>query len=310
MLSYHIWRDDYQKRIIALRGDLAQSCFGLDSEIYASLVDQIDLIFHCAATVNFVLPYSQLYGSNVCGTREIIRLATHTTSTCIPVHYISTISVLPPGVDKEISIAQTSPDRLIGGYAQSKWVAEKMMANASHCGLPMVIYRLGLICADTTTGACNEHDLYTLLFAAMMTIGCYPESAVNGHINGLPVNFTAKSIVYLSEVQPDVYGKIYHVVNWSSEISFEEIIDGMRDCGIQLESASRDEWQMKVKTITDRNGRFESARKILLDISFRENYIVSAKHFSSAVDSLEFPSLDKDYVFKWLTFILDNIVRK
>jgi myxalamid-type nonribosomal peptide synthetase MxaA len=116
------------KNIIALRGDLAQSCLGLDNETHASFARQIDLIFHSGATVNFVLPYSQLYAPDVCGTRVIIRFATHITSTCIPVHYISTISVLPPGVDKEISIDKISPDRLTGGYAQSKWVAEKLMA--------------------------------------------------------------------------------------------------------------------------------------------------------------------------------------
>jgi fatty acid CoA ligase FadD9 len=309
MLFYQIWKDDYQERIIALRGDLAQSCFGLDSETYASFAHQIDLIFHCGATVNFILPYSRLYAPNVCGTREIIRLATHTTSTCIPVHYISTISVLPPGVDKEIAINEMSPDRLIGGYAQSKWVAEKLIAKASHCGLPVVIYRLGLICADARTGACNPNDLYTLLFAAMMKMSCYPESAIHARLTGLPVDFTAKSIVYLSGVKPDVYGKIYHVINPNGEVLFEEVRSGIRKCGVELESVSNDEWRMKVKANADQNSRFESVGEFFFDGAFKERCTVLAEQFSSAVCSLEFPSLDNDYVFKWLSFILHNIIR-
>jgi thioester reductase-like protein len=309
MLFYQIWKDDYQERIIPLRGDLAEFHFGLDNETYESLAHQIDVIFHCGATVNFVLPYSQLYGPNVCGTREIIRLATHISSSCIPIQYISTISILSADIDKEISIDETSPDRLISGYAQSKWVAEKLIVKASHCGLPVVIYRLGLICADSRSGACNQHDLYTLLFTEMMKMNCYPKSMVDSHLNGLPVDFTAKSIVYLSSIQPDVYGNTYHVINPKCEIRFEDIINGMHSCGIQLEGVSYDEWKMKIKTMNDRNNSLESVG-IFSDSAFGERSIVSSEQFCSAICTLDCPSFDKDYVSKWLSFILHNIVHK
>ncbi|CAF4227794.1 unnamed protein product, partial [Rotaria sordida] len=193
MLFYQIWKDDYEERIIPLQGDLSQNNFGLDKETYQSFVHQIDIIFHCGAIVNFILPYNQLYGSNVYGTREIIRFATHIPSSCIPIQYISTISVLPFDIDKEISIDETSPEQLIGGYAQSKWVAEKLIAKANHSGLLVNIYRLGLICADSRTGACNQHDIYTLLITAMMKMNCYPKSLTECHLNGLSVDFTAKT---------------------------------------------------------------------------------------------------------------------
>ncbi|CAF4734212.1 unnamed protein product, partial [Rotaria magnacalcarata] len=122
MLFYQIWKDEYEQQIIPLQGDLEKNHFGLDDESYQSFTHQIDIIFHCGAIVNFILPYSQLYGSNVCGTREIIRFATFNPSSSIPVHYISTISVLPSDINQEISIDEISPEQLIGGYAQSKWV--------------------------------------------------------------------------------------------------------------------------------------------------------------------------------------------
>jgi hypothetical protein len=40
-----------------------------------------------------------------------------------------------------------------------------------------------------------------------MKISFYPESAIDDHVNGLPVNFATKSLAYLSSAQPDVYGK-------------------------------------------------------------------------------------------------------
>ncbi|CAF1436026.1 unnamed protein product, partial [Rotaria sordida] len=242
MLFHKIWKEDFQERIIPLQGDLEETCFGLDHEVYKSLAKQIDIIFHCGAAVNFVLPYSKLYGSNVRGTQEIIRLATHTT-TCIPIHYISTLSVLSSNVNKEVSIDEISPNGLISGYAQSKWVAEKLMVQANRLGLPVIIYRLGSTCASTETGACNRTDLHTFLFVAMMKLNSYPETMVHARLHGLPVDFTAKSIVYLSRIQLDADGKIYHVINPNSEVLFEDIIDNIYNCGVQLKSISLEEWR-------------------------------------------------------------------
>jgi thioester reductase-like protein len=308
MLFHQIWKEDFQNRIIPLQGDLAKTRFGLDIETYESLANQIDIIYHCGAIVNFVLPYSALYDSNVCGTREIIRLATHT-STCIPIHYISTVSVLSSNVNNEVSIDEISPNGLVNGYAQSKWVAEKLMARASRLGLPVVIYRLGSICASTETGACNRNDLHTLLFATMMKINCYPETLANARFYGLPVNFTAKSIVYLSNVQPDGYGKIYHVLNSNSEVLFTSIIDGMCRCDIQLESVSLEKWRIKLKTITDRDGPFESIGEFLHENSFDEQCQIFAEQFYNSISVLDLPCFDNMYLIKWLTFILENIVR-
>jgi thioester reductase-like protein len=310
MSFYQIWKDDYQQRIIPVRGDLAHIHFGLDDETYQSLVHQIDMIFHCGATVNFVLPYNQLYGPNVCGTREIIHFSTYNSSACIPIQYISTISVLPPGIDKEISIDETSPDRLMGGYAQSKWVAEKLISKASNCGVPIVIYRLGLICADSRSGACNPHDLYTLLFDGMMKMSCYPESAIHKHLNGLPVDFTAKSIVYLSNIGADGYGKIYHVINPIDEIRFEDIIDGMFRCGIEMKSVSNEEWKMKLRTLNEQNSVLGTVTKLFLDNIFEKEDIVSGDQFYNAISGLHWPLFDQDYVLNWLRFIIYHIIYK
>ena len=52
---------------------------------------RVDLIVHPAALVNHVLPYDQLFGPNVVGTAELIRLAI--TSRIKPVTYLSTVAV-------------------------------------------------------------------------------------------------------------------------------------------------------------------------------------------------------------------------
>ncbi len=56
-------------------------------------------------------------------------------------------------------------------------------------------------------------------------------------------------------------------------------------------------WRSKLKTITDQDSPFETVGEFLLDGAFNEGCTVSAKQFCSAVSSLNFPALDKDYVF-------------
>ena len=51
----------------------------------------MDLIVHPAALVNHVLPDDQLFGPNVVGTAELIRLAI--TSRIKPFTYLSTVAV-------------------------------------------------------------------------------------------------------------------------------------------------------------------------------------------------------------------------
>jgi len=143
-----------------------------------------------------------------------------------------------------------------------------------------------------------------------MKMSCYPESAIDFHLNGLPVDFTAKSIVYLSRVKTDVYGNIYHVMNPNIKVGFEDIIDGMRWCGIELESVSNDEWKMKLNTMNDQHSSLKSIGKFFSDSAFRERSIISADRFCNAVSTLNCPSFDKDYISKCLSFILYNIVRK
>ncbi|UJR28959.1 hypothetical protein I4U23_010176 [Adineta vaga] len=292
MLFYQIWKDEFQERIIPLQGDLSKPRFGLDNELYEALANEVDIIYHCAAAVNFILPYSKLYDSNVRGTYEIIHLATYK-STCIPVHYISTISVLSNGINDEVSINQISPNGLNNGYAQSKWVSEKLITRASDLGLPVVIYRLGSICASMKTGACNRTDLHTLLFSAMMKTSSYPYTIINSRFQALPVDFTAKSIVYLSSLQPDTNGKVYHILNPNTKIVFADIIESMYLCNIPLEHNSLEEWQIKLKTISDQNSQLEAAEGLLCSNSFNEFHNISARQYISDVSTaMEFPSLD------------------
>ena len=69
-----------------LAGDISEPNLGLDQETWQRLAQTVDLIVHPAAHVNHVLPYHQLFGANVVGTAEVIRLAITGQAQTDPLH--------------------------------------------------------------------------------------------------------------------------------------------------------------------------------------------------------------------------------
>ncbi|CAF1425221.1 unnamed protein product [Adineta ricciae] len=301
MIFLQLWKEEYQERLLPLQGDLAEDRFGLDTNTYADLVDQIDLIVHCGATVNFVLPYNILYRPNVLGTLEVIRFACHVSLACIPIQYISTMSVLPSRMTHDTSVDMIPPDHLRNGYSQSKWVAEKLVAKAQRLGLPIAIYRLGSIGAHTLTGACNRHDINTLIISTIMKMSCYPESLVKRRLKELSVDLAVQDIASLDHLQLNSYQKIYHVANTTNGISFRDVIETIRNCDIELECVSDLEWGARLSSPENQTDTLENAREVLL------HYAIAP---TVEQEDNPIPQLDLLYpqMIKWIMFIRNKLL--
>lgn len=65
---------------------------------------------------------------------------------CI-LYIFSTDGVFPHGLVncKEEDDISVYSNRLLDGYSQSKWVAEQLMTRARDRGMPVTIYRLGML---------------------------------------------------------------------------------------------------------------------------------------------------------------------
>lgn len=137
-----------------LAGDIGEARLGLTESEWSALADSVDRIVHVGAHVNHVLPYDQLFGPNVVGTAEVIKLAI--TSTMKSVDYISTLGVLAladHAYDEDADVRVELPivalsDGYGNGYAASKWAAEVLLREAADTGLPVAVFRSGMILAD------------------------------------------------------------------------------------------------------------------------------------------------------------------
>ncbi|MCH9669762.1 MAG: thioester reductase domain-containing protein [Actinomycetia bacterium] len=235
-----------------IAGDKAERNLGLEPQTWQRLADTVDLIIDPAALVNHVLPYSQLFGPNVLGTAELIRIAL--TTKIKPFVYLSTIAVgeqVSPGEFTEFAdIRAASPARTIdgsyaNGYGNSKWAGEVLLREANDlCGMPVAVFRCDMILADTTyRGQLNVPDMFTRMMLSLVASGIAPGSFYpldpdgnrqRAHYDGLPVEFIAEAVSALGLATADGFAT-YHVMNPHDDgISLDVFVDWLGDAGYAI----------------------------------------------------------------------------
>jgi thioester reductase-like protein len=242
LIKYSLWNDDYQNRIVPVPGDLGRPWLGLSAEVVEELAHTVDLIYHNGAVVNLVYPYQSHKPTNVEGTIEVLRFAAK--ERIKPVHFISSLSVLhTPAAHREDIIAEDEDLDLhgvpLGGYAQSKWVGEKLVQIAGARGIPFTIFRPGPISGHSQNGSWNEDDLMFSLLAATLMLGSAPDLDIILDI--VPVDYVTDAVIYISS-QPDPFGKIYHL-SASEQTNYKDLLNQIKDLGYPLRKVSYDQWK-------------------------------------------------------------------
>ena len=267
----HRFHDLAEQHLEVIAGDIGEANLGLDDATWYRLADSVDLIVHAAAHVNHVLPYSQLFGANVVGTAELIRLAI--TKRLKAFNYISTVAAAM--VDEHSAIGEDADVRIVSpvrkvdatyanGYANSKWAGEVLVREAhALCGLPVAVFRSDMILAHSRyAGQLNVPDMFTRLLLSLVATGIAPRSFYQtdaqgnrprAHYDGLPVDFTAEAITALG-AQADGF-QTYNVVNSHDDgISLDQFVDWLIEAGYPIQRIDDyDEWL----------GRFETAVRAL-----------------------------------------------
>ncbi|MGH7998033.1 MAG: amino acid adenylation domain-containing protein [Brasilonema sp.] len=243
--SYLLWNESLSDRIIPVVGDLSEPLLGLSGQQFQVMAELVDVIYHNAAAINLVYPYSALKATNVLGTQEVLRLASQIKVK--PVHYISTLSVLSSKDHAEVKgireLHNFSHSQVpSGGYAQTKWVAEKLVTTAHNRGLPVSIYRLGRVSGHSKTGVCNTSDRLYRMLKGFIQLECVPD--VETTVDMTPVDYVSRAIVHLSR-QKKSLDKIFHLSNPYQIRSFE-LFNWIREFGYSLQPMSYNQWQIEL----------------------------------------------------------------
>lgn len=250
-----------------IAGDKGEANLGVDEATWQRLAATVDAIVDPAALVNHVLPYPELFGPNVVGTAELLRIAL--TSKLKPFTYLSTVGIgdqIAPGEFVEdtdvraMSSTRAVNDSYANGYGNSKWAGEVLLREAHDlCGLPAAVFRCDLIMADTSyAGQVNVPDMVTRMMLSLVATGVAPKSFyeldVDGnrqraHYDGLPVEFVAEAISTLGARAGSGFDT-YHVMNPHDDgIGMDEYVDWLIDAGYRIQRITDyGEWFQRFET--------------------------------------------------------------
>ncbi|MGH9436834.1 MAG: thioester reductase domain-containing protein [Terriglobia bacterium] len=237
---------EIQERVSVVVGDLNQLCFGLEQAQFETLAAELGAIVHCGAVINWSDSYDALSGANVGGTREVIRLSCFAGG--LPVHHVSSTEVYPFGdVTRDLFAEQDDLEhceRLRIPYFQTKWVSERMLENARDRGVPVAIYRPGLIGGDSLTGVefgCENHFFYGFLSGCLKL---KEAPRIEKVIDLVPVDWVARALVTLLR-DSRTLGRKFNFIN-PQPMRQQELYAALRALGYPLIEIAYPRWREKI----------------------------------------------------------------
>ncbi|MFF8387319.1 amino acid adenylation domain-containing protein [Streptomyces kanasensis] len=279
LARYGLSPHPHAARLHCFPADLARPRLGLSDETFADLAASADLVVHSGAHVNFLYPYTALRPANVDGTRELVRLAA---GRRVPLHFLSTIAVLAGyGTAGVRRVDEDAPldhaDHLSMGYAESKWVAERMLRDAAASGLPVAVYRPYEVTGERDTGVCNTETAICSLFRVIAETGLAPDIPLP--LDFVPVDHLADTILHIAIHEP-ADGRTYHLTN-PRPARLADMLDRMRLAGYGVRLLPYEVWVEELVQHVARDPGNPTAPFVSLcvdrsnkaDISVKEMYI-------------------------------------
>ena len=222
-----------QPRVAIVPGDLSRPGLDLAPADYADLRERVADVYHCAAETDLLAGWDELAPANVAGTHHLLAFACD--GAAVPVHHVSTVSVLR--ADGAEIVPEALEDELpASGYVQTKWAAEQLVAQAAERGLPTTIHRPARIAADSASGAWNERDLLARLLIGCVRLGAAPELRTVTRL--VPVDTVARALVRLSADPDGVRYRLEH----PEPAPFASLLEAVEAWGVPLRRLTVDDW--------------------------------------------------------------------
>ena len=250
------------KPIEYLRVDLSQPYLGLTAHEYGILQREADLIIHNAWKVDFLQSVKSFEQTHIAGVGHLVNLAASSSRRARILFISSIASVL--GWQEEGPI----PERIImdptvsgsGGYAQSKYVAERLLYEAARTsGVRATVVRLGQICGpiEACTGIWNPSDWLPQILHASQLLGAVPKSLGRGDdVDWVPIDQLPGILMELAKHDLEASSKfqVYHVANPTS-VSWSSLLPAVcHRLGTQARLVSYQQWLDILRLKADQPG--------------------------------------------------------
>ncbi len=241
---YRLWHDAMASYIHPVCGDVSEPHLGLTEEIWSGLADQMEVIYHNAAVLNFIFPYEFLKKTNVDGTAETLRLASEGRAKYY--HYVSSYSVYDTPDNEGKRLMEDAPLKHWSGfslaYSETKWVSEKLVGIARRRGLKAAVYRPGDI-TGAANGIWDVNDMISRMIVSAIQMQAIPFTAYRFHMT--PVDYVGKALIYISRKE-ECFGHAFNLINPRDQ-GFATVIGYIRNCGYRVRYISFRVWKVRLK---------------------------------------------------------------
>ena len=227
-----------ERDIEVVVGDIRRENFGMKSNSYGELSRAMDVVFHCAADVDFIKNYEQLAPSNVYGTSQVLKFAA--AGRMKRFNYISTLAVFFSEHAAASYCDEASSEAhgrgVLGGYAQSKWVSEQIVRGAKEQGLDVSVFRPARLWGDAQRLQYRDQDLYVRLLKFIALSRKAPD--IDYSMDFTMVGNAADAIAQLAMKAPADY---YHILD-ARTVHIRDIVRWINESGHVVELLSYDRW--------------------------------------------------------------------
>lgn len=201
-------------RIEIVPGDVMDPLLGMGKERYEDLACRVGRVIHCAAIDNFYLPYSAIRRTNVDGTVNVLKFSLSGAKKQF-LHVSSCAASLFDESAKDVDAFG-----LRNGYAQSKYVSERIVLELAKSGCPAICFRLGYLYHLGLTSL-DDDEAFETLIVAMKEMAIVPD--MRAVFDLVPIDHAAKCIL-ASEFMPSkkslytYYNKV--PLNWQDVVGY------------------------------------------------------------------------------------------
>ncbi len=298
---------EYNKRLKVVYGDITKENLGVNSANYKKLIENIDTVIHCAATVKHYADSDFFYKTNVLGTKHVIDFCKMSNS---KLHYISTVSVSGQYSERPETVVFNEKSFWIdqnysyNEYIKSKLESEYTILNEiKNNNLFAKIYRVGNLTGRYSDGVCQKNVETNAFYRKIMTmiqLKIAPADAKDMIVDFTPIDTISNAIFKLVFKSKDKE-IIYHLYN-SNTITIKELVTMLNEIGFNMKMMSKEE----IDTLSKQEQK--QVNKLMLEIYptiNKGNIIIENATTDELLKQVKFdwPTIDKQYLLKTISYV-------
>jgi thioester reductase-like protein len=253
ILEYYFPEEKSSIHYVAVEGDVEKPKLGLSDEMYAQLVERVDMVIHTAAKVSHAGHYEDFERINVIGTQNVIEFCKESGAV---LQHTSTASVSGSGtVEQRLQDVEFNESCLNIGqkykqnvYIHSKYKAEELVLIARSEGLKANIFRIGNLTWRIHDGKFQINagsNGFVQRIRGVLKLGIYGEQIADYTIDFTPVDACARAYVELCFHKK--VNNVYHMYNHHT-YSIQKL---SKMYSFRIRKVSQSEFEKKLRVCKD-----------------------------------------------------------